>query len=158
MTVYAINTDNFAVTDYTGEFDNVHAICEANGKTVAITDTKIYEHTGTDDDGTNIAAHIKTGQINFGDEERAKTVPRAYLHIVNDEQAKVTTTTRTRREEKDREYVVRKRDNTYKTAQLVKLAQGVESVDWGFKVENTNGGTLEIKNIRVLPRLSRVMR
>lgn len=158
-TTYAINADTFAQVTYSGEFDNVHALAEHEGELYAISDTSLFQQTGSDDDGTNIDASITTGQIDFGDQERVKYVPRAYLFLESDGKTKVTTTTKTRRVSADREYPVRAAgSSTYNVPKMVELAQGVESIDWGFKLENTSGASMKVQSMKVLVRTSRVVR
>lgn len=61
--IYSINTNTLGVSKY--EDLSSIAFVDMDGELVSMSSTALYEHSGDDDDGTDIDCHLETGQMFF---------------------------------------------------------------------------------------------
>lgn len=154
--MYVMNVNTLAVTEYSLSALDV---LEHQGEVYFVQAdglVKLVDPADVTDEA--ISCYVTTGAIHFGDKVHYKTVPRAFVYGSGDQNLTLTTITNERKGQQTREYNVRKIDTDFPIERLVKLARGVESVAWTFKVANTSNGTMKINDIKVLPKAGRVIR
>lgn len=143
-TGWAVNTRNFAVSAYKNfEFNS---LCSLDGVVIGATDDGLYELTGDDDAGTDIAAHLRTGAMDFGVSQK-KRIPEAWIGQRRDGKLVLKTITD---EETERWYELRNPVDGLKE-QRVKMAKGVKANYWEFELHNVDGADFELDYIELTP-------
>jgi len=134
------------------QYDNFpfNSFAQVSGRYLAMSDTGLYELTGSDDAGTSINAIIKTGLTNFGSNLK-KSIPRAYFGYTSDGDLlfKTITTSTGKKVEDWYRLEARTVDDTRDTR--VKIGRGLLSTYWQFEIVNVDGADFDIDDIKLLP-------
>lgn len=147
MSLYAINAVTLGISQYTGL--SFIAVVEHDGRYYGLTETEMFEITGTTDDDVDIDCHIKTGIPDFNS-PHLKYCPRAYLGYEADEGARVTTFSTDGGEDRTREYNVDATVGNVVRDGRVKLGRNTKARYWGFKIANYSGGSFAVRSFAVL--------
>lgn len=115
----------------------------------------IYELTGDDDDGTPIAAWIRSGLSHFGS-LNAKRLPEMFLAIKADADEPlfvkvVHFDAKTGAKTEDWFHLVEVRNNGMTRTTRAKIAEGLKSVFWGYELHNINGADFGLNELRLYP-------
>ena len=144
--MHVLNANTMAISTYTG-LDLIDVV-EMDGRVFACTATELYELTGSDDDGADIAVDVKTGKLTLGD-PALKYVPRLYYSGAHDEGMEISVTSVEGGAEKTRLYSKGLRSGSLREGR-VKLARRPHAVYWQFRIQNVSGGDLVIDRLDVL--------
>lgn len=151
MTIHAINAQTTGISEYVGL--SPVQIMEHGGRHYIIVAAQLLELTGSDDDGTNIDAHILSGKMDFGTDEE-KRLARAYIKTAYGNALTLSTIV----DEVDAEEAVAEATYSYSIpaqsgakqhSYSERLRRDVKAVSWSFKVANVSGGGLDLKRLSV---------
>ena len=141
-TVYAINANTFGVSTYVGW--DIQALCEHEGAAYAVGDTDLFELAGDDDDGTAIAAYVKTGELDFGSVQ-FKRIPRDYVSLDADGDILLKVNVERRGEAVTKSKTVGVRVSGVIRDEPVKLFRGLSSVHFQREMHNVSGSDFDMK-------------
>lgn len=158
MTTYVLNTQTMGQSEYEGEFDNVLDVCHVDDRTFALNGTQLFEHTGSDDDGTAIAAHFRTGSVMLGDRNAQKEVERVWLAQVGAVELDVTMyATYWNGEVTVGPYVAETQSTAEPHNRVVRGQLGVPGQWWAVKVSNKSGGALDVRSLTLVVEQIRIL-
>lgn len=145
--VRVMNTETFGLWEYNNF--NFNSFALVGNKYMAASSTGIFELTGSTDAGTNIAASVKTGLMDFGTSLK-KRMPEAYIGYTSTGTLvmKVTTTTGGTKEENW--YQLTETQGAHDTERL-KVGKGLSARYWQFEVINSGGADFDIASIELHP-------
>lgn len=147
MSFHSINTITTGIAEYTG-LEGLLSIFEHGGRYYGITATQLVELIGTDDDGTDIAAILETGKMDFSS-DKIKQMDTVYMNGTSGEDVTLTVTTEQDGTETENEYTMSSwTGDLYE--RRTKLGRGVRSRWWKVKLENTLSGTFKVKDLKAL--------
>lgn len=146
---WSMEVDKKGLSKYT-EYP-FNSFCKLGTQYFGATDEGIFLMEGSDDDGANIQARIRLAMTTMGSMAH-KAIPVMYLGYTasNGLYIKAIIT------DKNDEYVAHiyklkpQATNAMRTAR-VKLGDGLQSVYFGWEIENVDGGDLNIDHIQWLP-------
>ena len=142
-TTHVFNTENMAATEYSN-YDFI-AMAMFNGVPVGISTSGVFELTGSDDDGTAIAANVLCGFNDMGTED-LKRMPNAYVGYKSDGDVQFQVSIDG--EPAVRAYTVSKISNTSGIKRgRAKPAKGLKSRYWQVGVTNVAGSDLELDDL-----------
>ena len=153
MSFYAINATALGISEYTGL--SLLAITEHDGRYYGITADSMVELTGSDDDGTAIAAYVRTGKLGFGSLAE-KHCGRAWIHVQYSDDLTLTTlvdgidATETAAEVST-SYTVPGHTGALPQIRTVRLRLDQLGMAWSFKIANVAGGALTLRQLAVEP-------
>lgn len=139
------------------QYDNYpfNSFAFAGNKYLALTDSGLYELTGSDDDGTNIDTVIRTGLENFGSNQK-KSIPWAYFGYTSSGRILFKTITTATGKKVENWYELEARTADDDTETRVNIGRGLRSVYWQFELTNIDGAEFEFDDIQLMPaRLKR---
>ncbi len=142
--VWVVNAETFAASRYTNfDFNSFGTI---NGRSYAANEDGLYELTGDDDAGTDIAASIILGRDRRGSAQ-VKRSNRVYLHGTSANKLELRVVT----DQGDiYTYVTEQELSDYVTAQRVVLGRGLTAHYWQLEVRNKAGADFELEQIEVV--------
>jgi hypothetical protein len=153
MTIYALNTNNLAISEYAGI--TFPTLVEQSGSYYGINSNGIYKFTGNDDSGVNIDAYIETGFIYFNTKDlkrfRTGSIYLLYHHTTTDT-GTLTFYTSTNGVD-DVDYYDVPISATYPAAFRPQLWDGMRGLYWKFKIANTNGAPFKLEYFYATPYL-----
>ena len=142
-TTHVFNTENMAATEYSN-YDFI-AMSMFNGVPVGISSTGVFELTGANDNGTDIAVDVLSGFDDLGTED-LKRMPNAYLGFKSD--GAIQFQVSIDGEPAVRIYNVAKVSNTSGIKRgRVKVAKGLKSRYWQVGVKNVAGSDIELEDL-----------
>lgn len=148
--VYAAMVANPATLGVS-RYDNFpfNSMAYAYGKYYAVSDDGVYELAGDNDDGTAIAARIKTGLSNFG-ERRMKRINDVFLGVLKSGDLVLKVTADEAGARTEAWYRV---DNDYGDASnhRVKVGKGLKGIYWGLELVNVEGADFDLDNVQLYP-------
>jgi hypothetical protein len=147
-----MNAVNRGVTGYTGL--PFSSLVTHEERTFGVRDDGLYEFSGDTDDGVAIDAAAMTGYIDFSAEED-KNVYRAYLYMKSDSSAYLKVHWDSGGARTCKWYEIALLDQTVLANRRIPLARGVRAERWAFEVQNTDGGSLDLRGFEVLPAILR---
>lgn len=109
----------------------------------------IYELTGEDDAGTDIASVVRTGLLELGS-SLLKQVTRAYLGYTSDGRLILKTVTTDGGDKTERWYELEETANAVREARI-KLGKGVKARYWQFELINADGADFHVDQLQLLP-------
>ena len=144
---WVMNTETGGVWQYTNY--PFTSYTKFGGKYYGIKEDGLYEITGTDDDGTDIEASIKTGLLDFGT-SKLKRVPKAFLglHANGDMLLNVTHTTE---EGKVTNWHRLEARSDAPEGMQVKLGRGPKARYWQFELKTVDGTDFSMDDLKVFP-------
>ena len=147
-TTYALNTENGAVTNYLN-YDYLE-IGEFDGKFYGVTTAGIFELTGCNDAGTNIAAEWLTGYDDL-DDATIKRLDQVYVGYKSDGDMEMILNNDG--EDSQREYAVKRiaHDSGSKPSRVTP-ARGIKSRYWQIGMKNVAGSDFLIEDVKTLYR------
>ncbi len=142
---YAMNTENYGVTEY----DNYafHTVFKRHGKYYGAGPGGIFELSGSDDEGTAIAATFKLG-FNDLKQSSLKRVPYAYLGYTSDGDLSVDVSIDGQPATRQYSVGLISHESGIKRGRA-KIARGLKSRYWQFGVSNVAGSDFEIDTLGV---------
>ena len=151
--IYSVNANNLAVSKY-DDLDLI-AFADYGGNLVSISSTKLYEHSGSDDDGTDIDCYIVTGQLFFGsnNDKRAAYVTARIVH--SSKLAVSVVLPDLSSSEGSFLYYPCSEARQYSEGSSVnhsldfRTPRGVRASTLGFKVSNVDGGTFGVRDLTI---------
>jgi len=146
-TTYAINARSWAQSTFSGGFSSVSSVASVGNSVYALTPTDVYQHSGEDDDGSDIDCYADIGAQEFGDQTRSKFLSGLRFYGVADNGATITVTASRRGDEVTREYKMPKLYGTKDQSRLIKPARGIKAHSWRIRVANVRGGTFALRNL-----------
>jgi len=149
MPVYVTNARTFGTSEYTGtEWDAAHAVASVNDRVFIVTDTGLYEQAGTDDDGAEIDAHIRSGKLMAGNMAYEKEVQHLWITLAGDEDCELTLYPAYWNGESTLgPYVIPSEDTDEPHNRVVTGLMGTPGQWWGVKIANKDGGKLDIRSL-----------
>jgi hypothetical protein len=148
-----------ATTLAPGEYTNFpfNSFGQMGSTYLGATDSAIYALEGSNDDGVNIDAVVRSGLVNFGTSQ-FKRVPRAYLGYTSDG-ALVLKTISTggtadgtgRGTKVERWYELTPRTADAPATARIKLGRGVKATYWQFELTNKDGADFNVSELQLLP-------
>ena len=145
---WVMNTDTLGMTQYT-QFP-MNSLVSYNNRTYGIAETGLYLLDGSDDAGTPIDAHVRLGFMDFGT-PHLKRMPRAYLHVKSDNALYLKVISERDGSRKEIWYSLGARDFDGLVTRRIKLGRGIEARHYALEVSNVDGGTLDLRDVKVLP-------
>ena len=143
---WVLNLHTRALTEYTGFQFNSYA--RFAGYTLAASDGGVFKlDTTRNDAGTNIAAVVRTGQLDY-DVSWLKRVPRLYIDYSTDGDVDVSTITS---ESGRRRYLLPHNNVTGIQQRRVPVGKGPKSRHWQFEIANRNGSDFSINSFIAYP-------
>lgn len=143
-----MNMSNKAVTEYSNY--NFNSLGSWNAVSYGATDTDIYQLTGADDAGTNIASYLVTALTTMGT-RYTNRVERAYLGLRNDGTVHLRIVARQDDDTKvSHIYSLTETGNTLRR-ERVKLGRGVRATYWQFELRNEDGADFELDEMVFIP-------
>lgn len=142
MTMFVVNAETLAVSEYTGL--NHLALADLDGSLYSVLETKLVEFTGTTDDTVSIEGYMQTGKVGISDLEETRYT-RAY---VKDRFANALTLS-TIVDIVDSGEVASEETHTYSIhggsgavqhTQAVRLRSDLKGTGWAWKLANVSGG------------------
>ena len=153
MTLYAINADTMGISQYAGV--SPVALVGHNDVAYLVTSTQLNELVGTDDNGTDINAVVRTGDINFGTSS-GKTIPKAYLYVLSSGAMLLSVDSSSFGQRTTREYSVNFYGEVTETqVSRVPLSRALVGEWWAFEVQNVAGGSFDLRGLEVTPIVMR---
>ena len=148
MATYCINTQTMGQSEYEGEFDNVIDVCHVEDRTFALSATQLFEHTGSDDDGTDIDAHFRTGAIMAGGRNAQKEVHHLWIAQAGAVELNITFyATWWNGEVAWGPYAAETQSTGEPHNRLVRGYLGAPGQWWSVKVANKDGGALDVRSL-----------
>jgi len=147
LNTYAINALSGAASEYSYGFDSY---AQLNGVHYAIDDNGVYTLGGSDDNGTDISATLRTGLNDFG-AEKQKRMDSARFGLISD--GNVIVKARVEQSGVLNEHWYQS-GNTIATApreRVVKFGKGLRSAYWQFEINNEAGADFEFDRIDYYP-------
>ncbi len=148
FSVWSVNSDLIAATEYESYPFNSFAF--SNRRYLAASADGIYELVGSNDDGTEIEAYVRTGLLDLGT-TALKQVIRAYLGYTSDGRLLLKTFTTDGGQKIERWYELTDRTADATREARVKFGKGVKARYWQFEVRNIDGSDFSIDQLQVLP-------
>lgn len=149
---WCLNTRTLGASQYTQMPFNSYA--QVDGRLYGAMDDGVYALTGDDDAGSPIEAFIRTGDLQFGAQNRTRVV-RGYLYLASDDECYLKTISTSIGQRTERWYKINMRSGSDEQTRRVDLARGVIGTHWAFEIANTDGGSLDLRNAQVLPLVLR---
>lgn len=140
---FAMNTENYSVTQYTNY--NFHTVFQKEGRHYGVSTAGIFELVGEKDITTDIDASFKLG---FSDMKKAglKRVPYVYMGYTSDGDMKIDVSIDG--EPAVRQYTVGNISNTSGIKRgRAKVARGLKSRYWQFGASNVAGADFEVEKL-----------
>lgn len=148
-TAWVLNTKTLGATQY-DNFD-FNSFAAFNNTSYAAKSDGIYELTGDTDQGADIIAEIRTGQLKIGNGKETR-VPSAYLGMKTDGSMVMKTVTDDPNGMKTENwYAVETRVADAMRTTRVKFGRGLKSVYWQFALSNVDGSDFELASLELLP-------
>lgn len=143
VTTHVFNTENMAATEYSN-YDFL-AMAMFNGVPVGISSAGVFELSGSDDDGVDIAVDVLSGFSDLGTED-LKRMSNVYLGYKSDGDIQVQVSIDG--EPAVRTYTVAKISNTTGIKRgRAKPGKGLKSKYWQVGVKNVLGSDLELNDL-----------
>jgi len=146
FTVMVMNLKNRLVSFYQNY--NFNSACPFNGVYIAAGSDGIYLLSGTDDNGVGIDASILLGDMNFGT-DYIKTNPQLFINYSGTGPLQVSIIRDQNQDVVDGPYEVPGPRGTKLETNRAKIPQGLRGVYYQSLIENVNGSTVNIQNIRM---------
>lgn len=146
--VWAVHPQYPAATEY--ENYEFNSFAQVGSTYLGAAYDGIYELSGSNDAGANIAAVVRTGLLDFG-ASQLKQVTRAYLGYTSDNRLILKTIATDGGQKTERWYELRDKTADDIREARIKLGKGVKSRYWQFELINTDGGDFEIDQLQLLP-------
>ena len=142
LLAYVVNANTLALTTYNNY--NFNSFAKLGGKYYGAADDGIYELSGANDNGTQIAASVTLGKQDFNS-ELLKTMPSVYvgLSATGAMILKVVTDTGSARLYK----LATPTNTTALQSGRFKLGRGVTSRYWQFELQNVDGSDFTLDSI-----------
>jgi hypothetical protein len=145
---WVLNADTSGMTQYTNF--PMNSLVPYQNRTYGLTETGLYLLEGEDDAGTAIDAHARLGFMDFGT-PHLKRMPRAYLHVKSDNALYLKVISERDGDRKEIWYSLGTREFDGLATRRVKLGRGIAARHYALEVANVDGGTLDLRDIKVLP-------
>ena len=148
---WVMNAETTGATTYSNFPFN--SLLTHENRSYGVTETGLYELTGTDDDGTDIDWSIRTGDINFRSSKDKRTI-RAYIYALTDGSLTLKTVSSDFGARTERNYLIEPRASDSQddeTFRMVKLSRGLQGIWWSFELTSVDGSTVDFKGAEVLP-------
>lgn len=154
---WSYGTGNAQLSRYTNFPFNSFA--ELDGKWIGATTEGLFEIGGGDDDGDPIAVKLRGAMTDLGDSQM-KRVGYAYLYYSAPDGLILRTITTSEDGEKiAHAYKLNPQPSSATREGRIKLGQGVKSVEWGWELENIDGGSVSLDGLEfVTIQMQRKMR
>ena len=126
---------------------------EHKGKYYGVAQRGLYELTGDNDNGRDISATLRTGDMDFGTRQH-KNLVRAYLYLTSTDDIILKTTATHRGSRNEAFYRVSARavaDDGQ--TRRVRLGKGLRGTTWTLEITNVDGGDFDLRYAEVLPVL-----
>lgn len=146
--MWVVNADTLGATQYTDM--PFGSLASFNGKTYGIMETGLYVLSGDDDDGNPITARFRTGFLDLGS-PNYKRLLRGYLYLKADEDVILKTITDHYGERRAIWYRLLAKPSDHLETRRVKLGRGIQARSWSIEVANVDGGTLDVRDMKILP-------
>jgi len=143
---YALNLRSGGLMPYATGYD-FDFIVRFQGKSYGLNATGCYLLEGSDDNGTKIAAYLELPTNDFGSSNE-KRLDSVYVGSRTGGYFDVTATA-----DEGSSMTVRTQDSGRNNR--AKMAKGLKGVNWGIKVANVAGNSMDIDNIQILPAISK---
>jgi hypothetical protein len=143
---WTLNTESLGATEYTNF--NFNSFARFNNRYYATGEDGIYLLEGADDDGTDIAANIRTGIESLGT-EYMKSIPNVYIGYKTDGQMVLKTVTTSAGVKKENWYALNAVQKDVASDNRFSIAKGVHSVYWQFELANYEGSDFELENLKL---------
>ena len=153
MSMYAMNANNLALSEYTGV--SLTDLAVLDNRLYGVATDGLVEFTGTDDETVAIAAYVQTGKISLGSMDETRYA-RAY---VKDQYANALSFTtildsvdgEEAASESSYAYAIPAKTGAVQHARTVRLRRDVKAVNWAFKLANVSGGGMVLRGLEVEP-------
>jgi len=145
---WVMNTKTTGLSEYRNFAYN--SMASVGQKFLGLTEGSLYELTGSDDDGTDIDASIKTRLHAFGT-SKLKRNPRAYLAYTADGRLLLNTLVTDGGQKIERWYELTARTADAPREARVKLGRGIKALYWQYELKNIDGADFRIDGLRILP-------
>lgn len=146
---FVLNTTNKAASSYTNFPFN--SLAHFDGRYFAMADDGLYELTGDTDNGTPIAATLRTGLMNFGS-QAYKRLPAVYFGAKTDGtflfSVIVTSKTGTKQQY---QYTMAQKTAAAVREHRLEPGKGLKSVYWQFELETVDGADLMLDTLAMAP-------
>jgi hypothetical protein len=146
--MWVVNADTLGATQYTDM--PFGSLASFNGKTYGIMETGLYVLSGDDDAGNPITARFRTGFLDLGS-PNYKRLLRGYLYLKADEDVILKTITDHYGERRAIWYRLLAKPSEHLETRRVKLGRGIQARSWSIEVANVDGGTLDVRDMKILP-------
>ena len=146
--MWVVNADTLGATQYTDM--PFGSLASFNGKTYGIMETGLYVLGGDDDAGNPITARFRTGFLDLGS-PNYKRLLRGYLYLKADEDVILKTITDHYGERRAIWYRLLAKPSEHLETRRVKLGRGIQARSWSIEVANVDGGTLDVRDMKILP-------
>jgi hypothetical protein len=140
--IYAINADTLGISEY--DFRDVR-LGVVGDKTVALAETGLYEQCGDTDTGFCISAYVETGNMELLSPAQWKTLSRIY--VANPDPMKASFVALGREEYSIGPFDVPGSKTGYNVGHTVRLPRSKKGQYWRVKIENVEGGRLELQSV-----------
>lgn len=143
---YSMNTRLAAVSEYQNYPFN--SLAMIGGRRYGAGATGVYRLEGDDDDGDPIAAHVRTGYLNF---EALTHVLNAWIGYTSDGQLVLKVITADKGTKKENWYRMKARPGGGPVETRFDLAKGLLGTYWAFEIENLDGADFELDIVKIWP-------
>ncbi len=148
-TTWVMNTEGQAFRQYDNYPFNSYA--KIGDRYFGASADGIYELVGDTDDGEPIAAHLRTGLMNFGTMQM-KRFEMAYMGLATDGTMRLKVITTSPQGDKIAYYYrMNERPTPVAQENRIKIGRGLESVYWSFELSNEDGADFEVSDMELLP-------
>ena len=143
---YSMNTRLAAVSEYQNYPFN--SLAMVGGRRYGAGAAGVYRLEGDDDDGDPIAAHVRTGYLNF---EALTHVINAWIGYTSDGQLILKAITGDGGTRKENWYRMKARPGGGPVETRFDLAKGLLGTYWAFEIENLDGADFELDIVKIWP-------
>lgn len=147
ITGYTMNTRLAAVSEY--ENYPFTSLAMIGGRRYGAGEGGVFRLEGEDDDGDPIAAHIRTGYLNF---DMLTRVPNAWIGYTSTGELRLKVHTTDGGVRKENWYRMKARPNTGSPEETrFDIAKGLIGTYWAFEIENLDGADFELDIVKIWP-------